>query len=238
MTQSNHPITPPADPAAADLVGKALDGGVVINAIESMTGAESIAPDHSGRGRPAVQGTQYVPAVPHTPGDLQREVENLLYVQAGLLDAKCWQPWIDLFTPDGVYWMPIAQEQSDWVGQPSIFAEDKLIMEIRMGRLNHPNAWSQAPMWGTSHLVGNVVIESSTESTVQVCSRFQMMELRRDSVRHFGGTYRHTLVRTPQGSAHPAAAGRSDERAGRLRLRASGLGVSASVSSQRTVSLT
>jgi hypothetical protein len=30
-------------------------------------------------------------------------------------------------------------------------------------------------------------------------SRFHMMELRRDSIRHFGGTYRHTLVRTPAG---------------------------------------
>ncbi|HPU54479.1 MAG TPA: aromatic-ring-hydroxylating dioxygenase subunit beta [Burkholderiaceae bacterium] len=199
MSQVNPPGSAHAGSRGADLVGKALDGGVVINAIESMTGAESIAPDHTGRGRAAVQGTQYVPAVPHTPGDLQREVENLLYVQAGLLDAKCWQQWIDLFTSDGVYWMPIAQEQTDWVGQPSIFSEDRLVMEIRMGRLNHPNAWSQAPMWGTSHLVGNVVIESSSADTVQVCSRFQMMELRRDSVRHFGGTYRHTLVRTPQG---------------------------------------
>jgi hypothetical protein len=26
-----------------------------------------------------------------------------------------------------------------------------------------------------------------------------MMELRRDSIRHFGGTYRHTLVRTSAG---------------------------------------
>ena len=182
-----------------ELVGKALDGGVIIEAIESMTGAESIAHDHTGRGHPAVQGTQYVPAVPATPNDLQREVENFLYRQAALLDAKCWQDWINLFADDGVYWMPIAQEQTDWVGQPSIFAEDRLIMEIRMGRLNHPNAWSQAPQWGTSHLVGNVVIESVSADRIEVCSRFQMMELRRDDVRHFGGTYRHSLVRTPQG---------------------------------------
>ncbi len=184
---------------AVGTVGKALDGGVVINAIESMTGAESIAPDHTGRGRRAAQGTQYVPALPASTGDLQRDVENLLYRQAALLDAKCWQQWIDLFADDGIYWMPIALEQTDWAGQPSIFAEDKLIMEIRMGRLTHPNAWSQAPMWATSHLVGNVVIEAVSPDRVEVCSRFQMMELRRDTVRHFGGTYRHTLLRGPPG---------------------------------------
>ena len=185
--------------AASTPVGKALDGGVVINAIESMTGAESIAPEHSGRGRPSIQGTQYVPAMADAGGDLRLAVEGLLFRQAALLDAKCWQQWIDLFTPDGVYWMPIAQEQTDWVGQPSIFAEDKLIMEIRMGRLTHPNAWSQAPMWATSHLIGNVVLESVSDERVEVCSRFQMMELRRDTVRHFGGTYRHTLLRTAEG---------------------------------------
>jgi hypothetical protein len=32
-----------------------------------------------------------------------------------------------------------------------------------------------------------------------VYSRFQMMELRRDTVRHFGGSYRHTLRRGANG---------------------------------------
>ena len=70
---------------------------------------------------------------------------------------KRWQEWIDLFTDDGIYWMPVMPSQSDWLSEPSIFAEDKLMMEIRMGRLNHPNAWSQAALWGTNHLVGNLV---------------------------------------------------------------------------------
>lgn len=179
----------------------ALGGGVVINAVESLTGAESIAPDHMGRGAPIGAGTTYVPqgAAAGTSTDTQRAVELLLYQQAAMLDAKRWQEWSDLFTADGVYWMPAAPEQTDWLSQPSIFAEDKLLMEIRMGRLTHPNAWSQAAQWGTNHLVGNVIVESDDGKTLQVYSRFQMMELRRDHVRHFGGTYRHTLVRSSKG---------------------------------------
>jgi len=50
-------------------------------------------------------------------------------------------------------------------------------------------------MWGTSHVIGNVVLESESHGEWVVRSRFHMMELRRDTVRHFGGTYRHTLVR-------------------------------------------
>jgi hypothetical protein len=34
---------------------------------------------------------------------------------------------------------------------------------------------------------------------VQVRSRFHMMELRRDEVRHFAGSYRHDLTKVPYG---------------------------------------
>jgi 3-phenylpropionate/cinnamic acid dioxygenase small subunit len=174
-------------------VNRNLGKGVVIEAVESMTGAESIAPDHMGRG--ATPAIAYVPmAAPVSPAQ-QQEFEQLLYRQAAMLDAKCWQDWIALFTTDGVYWMPAAPEQTDWMSQPSIFAEDRLLMEVRMGRLLHPNAWSQAPLWHTNHLVGNVIVESIDADRAEVYSRFQMMELRRDNVRHFGGSYRHSLVR-------------------------------------------
>jgi 3-phenylpropionate/cinnamic acid dioxygenase small subunit len=96
--------------------------------------------------------------------------------------------------------MPVEPAQTEWEGSPSIFAEDKLMMEIRKGRVSHPNAWSQAPMWETNHLVSHVAIESVSDTTIQVRSRFHMMELRRDDVRHFGGSYRHTLVRDAGGA--------------------------------------
>jgi 3-phenylpropionate/cinnamic acid dioxygenase small subunit len=211
-------------------VDQALGKSVVIEAVESLTGADSIAPNHRGRG--GELPTMYVPRrsvtlAEGTGGRLREEVEDLLHRQAALLDARRWQEWIDLFTDDGIYWMPVMPSQNDWLTEPSIFAEDKLMMEIRMGRLNHPNAWSQAALWGTNHLVGNLVIEavetveavepveaaglgagagrapaggrSKPVQSITACSRFQMMEMRRDEVRHFGGTYRHQLVRTAEG---------------------------------------
>jgi 3-phenylpropionate/cinnamic acid dioxygenase small subunit len=87
----------------------------------------------------------------------------------------------------------VMPEQTEWLDSPSIFAEDKRMMQIRMGRVTHPNAWSQAPNWGTSHIVGNVVIEACSDLEVTTRSRFHMIEMRRDNLRHFAGTYRHTL---------------------------------------------
>jgi 3-phenylpropionate/cinnamic acid dioxygenase small subunit len=127
------------------------------------------------------------------------EVEAFLFRQAEMLDGKSWQGFIDLFAPDGVYWMPASPEQTTWEGVPSIFAEDRNLMTVRMKRLTHPHAWSQAPMWGTSHLVGNVVVEKDDGDEIVARSRFHMMEFRRDASRHFAGSYRHHLRRTPEG---------------------------------------
>lgn len=172
---------------------------VVIEAApgEGLSGAQRIEPDHSPRAPHA--GTAPAPAL-LPEADLQREVEQFLYLQAELLDAKQWQAWMDLFDAQGVYWMPVERSQTEWEGSPSIFAEDKLMMEIRKGRITHPNAWSQAPMWETNHLVSHIAIESADAQQIQVRSRFHMMELRRDTVRHFGGSYRHTLVRDAAGA--------------------------------------
>ena len=83
---------------------------------------------------------------------------------------------------------------------PAIFAEDKNLMTVRMNRVLHPDAWSQRPLWETNHVVSNVVVDKvSPNGDVVVKSRFHMMELRRDDVRHFAGAYRHELKKTKDG---------------------------------------
>jgi len=131
--------------------------------------------------------------------DVHHAVEQFLYRQAECLDTKQWQDWIDLFAADGIYWMPPDASYKTWDGQPAIFAEDKNLMTVRMNRVLHPDAWSQRPLWGTNHVVSNVVIEKETKDTVVARSRFHMLELRRDDVRHFAGAYRHELKKTKGG---------------------------------------
>ncbi len=174
-------------------VKQALGSGVVIEAVQSLTGAESIAPDHMGRSRESAVG--YVPQSLPIDTALLREVQVLLTQQAAMLDARQWDAWMNLFTEDGVYWMPAAPEQTDWASQPSIFAEDRLLMEIRAARLLHPNAWSQAAQWATHHLLGTTLIEAVQGESLSTYTPFQMMEVRRDKVRHFGGSYRHHLIK-------------------------------------------
>jgi 3-phenylpropionate/cinnamic acid dioxygenase small subunit len=140
------------------------------------------------------------PASPQD-GELRSEVESLLYRQAELLDAKKWQDYIDLFTDDGIYWVPASPEQTTGEGVPTIFYEDRDLMTVRMKRILHPRAWSMKTAWGTSHLVGNIRIEKdgAKGDDIVVRSRFHLMEFRRDASRHFAGSYVHRLKRTKNG---------------------------------------
>ena len=131
--------------------------------------------------------------------DAQHQVEQFLYRQSELLDTRQWQAWIDLFADDGVYWMPADPAHKHWDGVPAIFAEDRNLMNVRMKRVLHPDAWSQRPLWGTNHVVSNVVIEENSPDEIVARSRFHMLELRRDDVRHFAGAYRHHLKKTAEG---------------------------------------
>lgn len=164
---------------------------------EVQTGAEALAPDHSPRERYRARPLPERSAARVEP-ELQQQVEQFLFYQAELLDSKNWRAYIDLFADDGVYWMPARLEQTEWLDSASIFAEDRQLMSVRMGRITHPNAWSQAPLWETNHVLGGVVIEELAETRMRVRSRFQVLELRRDQLRSLAGSYRHTLLRHGQ----------------------------------------
>ena len=160
-----------------------------------------MATKSKGKKKPPIKepGKKPVPKRAVNGHDLQHEVEQFLYRQAELLDTHQWQQWIDLFSDDGVYWMPPEPSHQTWDGMPAIFAEDKNLMNVRMKRVLHPDAWSQRPLWGTNHVVSNVVIDQAANGEILARSRFHMMELRRDDVRHFAGSYLHKLERNGKG---------------------------------------
>ncbi|MCC2097426.1 MAG: aromatic-ring-hydroxylating dioxygenase subunit beta [Hyphomicrobiales bacterium] len=133
--------------------------------------------------------------------ETQRAVEQFLFYQAEVADGGRWDEWLELFTADGKYWMPASAGQTVAEGVPSIFYEDLFLMEMRIKRVLHPNAHSQAPEQRLSRVVSNVMIESEDAATgdVVVRSKFHLVEYRLETQRFFGGKYRHTLKKTDGG---------------------------------------
>ena len=135
-----------------------------------------------------------------------RSVEQFLYREAMLLDEKRWQEWLALYTEDCFYWVPSVVGQADPVNTISLYAEDRMRMEMRVIRITHPRAFSQDFPTRMSHVVGNVMLdpdggESSDggmapKADLVVRSSLHIVEFRKEEQRLFGGTVRHWLRRT------------------------------------------
>src|SRR5258707_13207267 len=84
-----------------------------------------------------------------------RAIEAFLYREAMLLDDKRWADWLALYTEDCFYWVPSVMGQADPIDTVSLFAENRMMMEMRVIRVTHPYAFSQEFPTRTSHLVGS-----------------------------------------------------------------------------------
>jgi ethylbenzene dioxygenase subunit beta len=129
-----------------------------------------------------------------------REVEQFVFREARLLDERRFEDWRDLFTDDGVYWMPSQHGQTSADEVVSVFYDDRSVMASRIRRLRHPDAHIQAPVSHTAHSVTNIEIETpGAPDALIVHAVFHMSEYRRGAPRWLTGRYRYDLRRTAAG---------------------------------------
>ncbi|CAB3806995.1 hypothetical protein LMG28688_06460 [Paraburkholderia caffeinitolerans] len=95
---------------------------------------------------------------------LRAEAEQFLYREARLLDTRAFDAWLDLWTPDGMYWLPHEPGQTSARDHISLFWEDATLREVRARRLSNARNWSQQPPTRTARLVGNVIVDGHDEA--------------------------------------------------------------------------
>lgn len=130
-----------------------------------------------------------------------RSVEDLVIHEARLLDERRFEEWRDLFADDGHYWVPLKPDQASPDGEPSLFYDDKAIMDVRFERLRHPNIHSQTPPHRTCRIVGNVTVESTDAERGEcvVVSNLMMTDYRMRTPRMFAGRVQHHLRQDASG---------------------------------------
>jgi 3-phenylpropionate/cinnamic acid dioxygenase small subunit len=95
---------------------------------------------------------------------LLQQIEQFLYREAALLDERRFREWLDLFTDDTEYWMPVrsTRQWSDEAheftqpGEAAFFDEDKELLAERVRKLYTGVAWSEDPPSRVRHFVSNV----------------------------------------------------------------------------------
>ncbi len=117
---------------------------------------------------------------------LQYEVEQFLYDEAALLDARLYRDWLALVTDDIHYWMPIRRTvtlsdldmEFSKPGAMAYFDDDRALLEMRVKKLEAGSAWSEDPPSRSRHLVSNVRIMNVEGDEIAVEVGFHLMRTR------------------------------------------------------------
>lgn len=144
-----------------------------------MTTLETTRPDATSRRTPALSERAL----------LQYEVEQFLYEEAALLDARRYRDWLGLLADDIHYWMPIRRTvtlsdldlEFTRPGEMAFFDDDREMLEMRVRKLEAGSAWSEDPPSRSRHFVSNVRLLEIDRDEVTVEACFQLCRSRLNS---------------------------------------------------------
>jgi 3-phenylpropionate/cinnamic acid dioxygenase small subunit len=122
-------------------------------------------------------------------------VEQFLYHEARLLDTQQLEAWLELFTEDATYWIPLERNQQDPLETSSIIHDDRTLLELRVKQARHPRAHARQPLARTVHQVGNVMVSEEGTGEITVNSTLQLVEFRNEKQRLYGALVEHRLRR-------------------------------------------
>jgi benzoate/toluate 1,2-dioxygenase subunit beta len=125
--------------------------------------------------------------------------EQFLFHEARLLDTQQYEAWLELFTDDAIYWLPLERDQRDGVETSSLIHDDRTLLGLRVQQARHPRAHARLPLARTVHQVGNVMVLGEEGSETRVASTVQVVEWRHDRQRLLAGLVEHRLRRSDKG---------------------------------------
>jgi benzoate/toluate 1,2-dioxygenase beta subunit len=135
-------------------------------------------------------------------------IEQFLYHEARLLDTGQLEAWLELFTDDATYWLPLERDQKDPLETSSIIHDDRTLLELRVKQARHPRAHARQPLARTVHQVGNVMVVSEKDSEIRIASTLNLVEWRQEKQRTWGALVEHRL--RPAGESFKIAHKRVD----------------------------
>jgi 3-phenylpropionate/cinnamic acid dioxygenase small subunit len=144
---------------------------------------------------------------------LKQEVEDFLYREADLLDERRYEEWLDLFTEDAHYWMPLRRnvprdtperEFTRPGADANWFDEGKDTLRRRVRQILTGIHWAEEPPSRICHIISNVQLvqeipSGPTPSEVGVRSRFIVYRNRVETETDFLVGKREDLLRREDG---------------------------------------
>src|SRR5690606_688641 len=71
------------------------------------------------------------------PLETYHRVQQFIYNEARLLDERQWRSWLDLWTEDGMYWIPQQHNQPSPYDHISLCWDNGMLRELRIRTLQN-----------------------------------------------------------------------------------------------------
>jgi len=124
------------------------------------------------------------------------ELARFVRFEARLIDERRFDEWYELFTEDGYYWVPAVHGQKSPLSENSLAYEDKLLLQLRVVRLQSPLAYSQKPASRCLHVLQESDVDRRDDAKGEYLVRtpFIYTETKGDDSQRYAATAWHTLV--------------------------------------------
>ena len=121
---------------------------------------------------------------------------DFVYDETRMLDDARFDAWLDLWTPDGWYWMPLDYNQQDAKLVTSLLHEDLFMMKLRVERFKGERTFSQKPKTRCHHVIQRPFVDSIDHEAGAFVTHtsFHYVETRLDDQILLAATARHELV--------------------------------------------
>src|SRR5882672_4421791 len=99
-----------------------------------------------------------------TTAPSDQQLIDFVVREARLLDQQRLEDWLELFTEDGHYWMPVEWGQTDPRLTTSLMYEDKFLLRLRIDRLKSNRTFSQSPKSRCHHVLQAPQIDARNDA--------------------------------------------------------------------------
>ena len=130
------------------------------------------------------------------------EAAAVLYREALLLDRMDFDPWLDLYTADCLFWMPAWRDDGTQTEDPErelslIYYRGRPNLVDRISRIRSGFSVASAVMPRVAHMIGNVLVEAADETSMRLASSYivHVHDVRTSRSHAYFGRYEHALRR-------------------------------------------
>jgi len=138
------------------------------------------------------EASSYTAAAPSAVGG---DVQRVLFNEARLLDERRYDEWIELFSPECLYWVPSRVEPGDPRSETGIYLDDRRRMLDRVAMIRTGHLHAQIPASRTRRMLSNVEQWTAADGSTRARANVVIWEYRKGEMRPYPGWQAYEVAR-------------------------------------------